>query len=73
VDLQEFQRDVTRWRELEDLALEAERKLKEAGLLTNSPEAIALVREAFEKRRAADSCLLQLLRNGPSPNRMEPD
>ena len=66
VDLLEFQREVSRWRHLEDLALAAEQELKEAGLLTCSPEAAALVRDAFDKRREADSCLLRLLRNDPA-------
>jgi hypothetical protein len=62
VELREFQREVIRWRDLENLACAAEQELKAAGLLANSPEAAALVRDAFEKRRAADSCLLRLLR-----------
>ena len=67
VDTPEFQELLAQWQELDRQAREAEAKLKDIGQLTASPEAAAWVRDAFEKRRAADACHLRLLRSEQRP------
>jgi hypothetical protein len=61
VDIEHFQDQLKQWRELESAAQAAERRLRDVGQLTASPEAAAWVRDAFQKRRAADGLLLCLL------------
>ena len=62
MDLQEYRDLLARWQELDRQAVEAENRLKNAGQLATGPEAAAWIREAADKRRAADTCLLRLLR-----------
>ena len=62
MDTPEFQDLLAQWQELDRQAREAEARLKDIGQLTASPEAAEWVRDAFEKRRAADACHLRLLR-----------
>jgi len=64
VDTPEFQDLLAQWQELDRQAREAEARLKDVGQLAASPQAAEWVRDAFEKRRAADACHLRLLRNG---------
>lgn len=63
VNLAEFQDLLEKWLELDRQAMEAERRIKAFGQLASSPEAAARIQEAFDKRRAADACLLLLLRS----------
>jgi hypothetical protein len=63
VDYPEYQDLVTRWRDLDRQAVDAENRLKRAGQLAASPEAAAWIQEAVDKRREADTCLLLLLRS----------
>jgi hypothetical protein len=72
MDQAEFEELLAQWQELDRQALEAEARLKPVGQLSASPEVAAWARDAFEKRRKADACLLRLLRarrsSPPSPD-----
>lgn len=62
MNIDHFDAELEQWQELDGLALLAEYKLEDLGRLS-AGEAAALVQDAFERRRIADSHLLRALRS----------
>jgi hypothetical protein len=62
VNIQHTDDELEQWQELDGLARLAEQKLQDVGQLCATPQAAALVQDAFDKRQAADSYLLRVLR-----------
>lgn len=59
--VEEFKEQLAKWRDLERAAVALEEKINLQGQFAQSPELVALMREAAEKRRVADDYLNELL------------